>query len=89
MKIKQSYVLRQVVNVWLVLPMASASTSVCMMKLNETGAMLWKLLEKGSDAPMLADALVKEYGIDHQQALQDAQQFIDKLLEADCLEREA
>ena len=89
MKVKSSLVLRQVMNVWLVIPLITESRSECLMKLNETGAMLWKLLEQGADASSLADALIREYGISCDQALQDAQQFIDKLLSAGCLDSDA
>ena len=56
------------------------------MKLNETGAMLWKLLEQDADLPELAAALEKEYGISDDQAQQDVQHFIQKLADTGCLE---
>ena len=86
MKIKSSLVLRQVLDSWYVIPMVTQTRSECLMKLNETGAMLWKLLEQGADLPELAAALEKEYGISDDQAQQDVQHFIQKLVETGCLE---
>ena len=86
MKIKSSLVLRQVLDSWYVIPMVTQTRSECLMKLNETGAMLWKLLEQDADLPELAAALEKEYGISCDQARQDVRQFIQKLADTGCLE---
>ena len=86
MKIKSSLLLRQVIDFWMVIPMVTDSRSECLMKLNETGALLWKQLQQGAELPDLANALVTEYGISYEQAERDAQQFVQKLKDNDCLE---
>ena len=70
----------------MVVPLATQSRLESLLKLNETGAMLWKILEQGAELSDLANALVKEYGIPYEQAEQDAQQFIQKLADTGCLE---
>lgn len=87
MKIKDKYVLRQVADIWVVLPLAEATLSLNgMLKLNESGVLLWKELEQGSDREALADLLSSQYGIDRKQALSDVDEFLDKLSKIGCLE---
>lgn len=57
------------------------SSLVC---LNESSTYLWKTIgdDEEFDAQKLADLLVKEYEVDDATALADAQNLIDKMLEA-------
>ena len=87
MKIKNGFVLRQLADTWVVLPLLSRSTSFNgMMTLNETGAFLWHALEKGSDTETLAEALCDEYEVTREQALADVETFLATLREADCID---
>ena len=87
MKIKKDYVLRQVADTWVVLPLGAEAVSFAgMLTLNESGALLWQAMEKGGDRETLADALMAEYIVDRAQALADADEFLAKLQEAGCLE---
>ena len=87
MKLKENFVLRQVADTWVVLPLGAASLDFNgMLTLNESGALLWRALEKGGDREALADALTAEYDVDRATALADAQEFLDKLLAAGCVE---
>lgn len=48
MKLKENFVLRQVADTWVVLPVAEATLDFNgMLTLNETGAVLWRALEQG------------------------------------------
>ena len=50
MKIKENLVLRQVADTWTVLPLGKDIINFDgMLTLNDTGAMLWQLLEKGAE----------------------------------------
>lgn len=57
------------------------SSLVC---LNESSTYLWKTIgdDEEFDAQKLADLLVNEYEVDDATALADAQNLIDKMLEA-------
>ena len=87
MKIKKDYVLRQVADTWVVLPLGDAAVDFSgMLTLNESGAMLWKILEQGADRDELTAALLDEYEVSQEMALTDVDAFLNKLLRAGCLE---
>lgn len=86
MKIKKDLVVRQVSGTWVVLPTASDVLDFDgMLTLNETGLMLWKLLENESSLEDMASALVQEYEIDREQALADVGEFVETLKKAGCI----
>ena len=83
MKISENFVLRQVADTWVVLPVGQASVDFNgMLTLNESGAILWQALEKGGDREALADALLAEYEVDRATALADVDEFLKKLKDA-------
>lgn len=87
MKLKKDFVLRQVADTWVVLPVGQTSVDFNgMLTLNESGVLLWKTLEQGGGAEELADALCAEYAVDRAVALADAEEFLAKLERAGCLE---
>ena len=89
MKLKKDFVLRRVANASMVLPLGQATVSFNgMLKLNESGALLWNALKNGADLDELVSALTAEYAVDKAQARADAQEFLDKLAAAGCLEME-
>ena len=80
MKIKEGYVLRQVADLWVVLPLAEETVNFNgMITLNETGAFLWNLLEQETDEAALVAALLGEYDVDEATAQQSVQRFVGKL----------
>ena len=88
MKIKENYTLRQIAGSWVVLSLADATVNFNgMLTLNETGIMLWQLLEKGSTREALAEALTNEYDVSYAEALADVDEYIGKLERAGCLEK--
>ncbi len=88
MKISDKFVLRQVAGEWIVLPVAEKTVDFNgMLTLNETGLMLWQLLEKGSSREALAKALTDEYDVTYAEALADVDEYLGKLERAGCLER--
>lgn len=87
MKLKKDYVLRQVADTWVVLPLGQETISFDgMLKLNESGALLWKALEEGADTDGLVAALKAEYIVSEAQARADAEEFLQKLAQAGCIE---
>ena len=87
MKLKENFVLREVADTWVVLPIAEATLDFNgMLTLNETGAVLWRALEQGGDAETLVAALTAEYDVAPEVATADAEEFLAKLVEAGCAE---
>ena len=87
MKIKENFVLRQVADTWVVLPLGEATVEFTgMLTLNEAGLMLWHLLEQGTTREAMAAALTEEYEVENEQALADVDEFVDKLRRVNCLE---
>ena len=83
MKLSENFVLRQVADTWVVLPVGQASVDFNgMLSLNESGAILWHALEQGGDREALADALLAEYEVERAVALADVDEFLSKLKEA-------
>ena len=86
MKLNENFVLRQVADTWVVLPVGQASVDFNgMLTLNEPGALLWKTLEQGGDRESLAEALLAEYEVDRSTALADVDEFLTKLKDIGCL----
>ena len=90
MKIKQNFALRQVAGTWAVLPLASANLNFNgMLTLNDSGYLLWKLLEQESTREALATALTEEYDVTFEQALADVDEYLEKLDKAGCIDMQA
>lgn len=87
MKLKENYVLREVAGSWVVLPLAEESLNFTgMLKLNESGAMLWNVLEERCSLDALVEKLVSEYKISEEEARKDAEAFLQKLIQIGCVE---
>jgi hypothetical protein len=87
MKLKDEFVLRQVADTWVVMPLGQTSVDFNgMLTLNDSGALLWQTLEKGGDREALADALTGTYDVSREEALQDADAFVAKLVQTGCME---
>lgn len=87
MRIKQGYVLRQVADLWVVLPLAAEIVNFNgMIKLNDCGALLWQALEHGCEVDGLVDAVLAEYRVSREQARTDVEEFLENLSKVGCLE---
>lgn len=87
MKLNDGFILRQVADTWVVLPIGEAMVNFNgMLTLNETGALLWQALEQGGGREELADALTKEYAVTRGEALTDVDSFLKKLEAVGCLD---
>ena len=77
MKLNENFVLRQIVGSWVAVAVGQASVDFNgMLRLNDTGVLLWNKLKDGADEQDLARALT-----------QDVQGFLRQLQEAGCLEK--
>lgn len=87
MKLKENFVLRQIVDTWVVLPLAEQTVDFSgMLTLNESGAMLWKVLEQNGDREELVRTLTSEYEVSFEEAKNDVDAFVNKLIQAGCVE---
>ena len=86
MKIKDGFILREVAGSFIVVAVGSAVKDFnCVINLNETGAFLWKELEKGATKEQLLTAFLNEYDVDEQTAKKDIGAFIEKISSANIL----
>lgn len=87
MKLKNNFVLRQIADTWVVLPLAEQTVDFSgMLTLNESGAMLWKALEQNGDRDELVRTLTSEYEVSFEEAKNDVDAFLSKLVQAGCVE---
>lgn len=83
MKIKDGFVLREVAGSYIVVAVGEAvKTFKGIVNLNETGAFLWKILEKGATKDEMLKKLLAEYDVDEETAKADIDGFVNKLQEA-------
>ena len=86
MKISEDFVLRQVADTWVVLPLKSDTVDFNgMIRLNGSGALLWKTLEQGATREELVQALTSRYDVSREEAARDADEFIETLNKIGCL----
>lgn len=89
MKINENFVLRQLADTWVVLPLAEKTIDFNgMITLNESGVLLWNALEQGADMEDLVKTLRSEYIVSEEQAWEDAAAFVRKLDSVGCLIKE-
>lgn len=87
MKIKEGFLLRTVVGEHVVVAVGEASLVLNgIIKLNDSGALLWKAIEDGADEKAMAEQLVRTYGIAGEKAQKDVGAFLDTLRGVGCLE---
>lgn len=86
MKIKDGFVIREVSGNYLVVAVGEGTkTFNGMIQLNDTGALLFKELQKGATEQELVDAMMKEYNVSKEDATNDVLDFINGLKEANLL----
>lgn len=87
MKLKENFLLRQVADTWVVIPVGQEMLDFNgMINLNETGAFLWQKLEAGADLDTVVAALTEEYDVSPEKARTDVMAFYRKLVESGCAE---
>ena len=88
MKIKRGFILRNVANTHIVVPVSQNILNYKgMLSLNETGAFLWTVLEKGIDRAGLLAALLEEYEVPREVAEADMDEFLARVEAIGALEQ--
>lgn len=87
MKVKDNFILKKIAGSYMVVPVRTRAVDFSgIIKLSESGAFLWGILEKGADREELIAKVLEEYDVDEARAAADIDKFITKLKEADLLE---
>ena len=87
MKIKDGFIVNKVGSQHVVVPVGEASMERhCMIRLNDTGALLWEQLGADTTEDALVRALLAEYAVDEDVARADVEAFLGRLRDADLLE---
>ena len=87
MKIKDGFILRKVGTQYVVAATGKASENFNgMMRLNESGAFAFRLLQEGITEDALVRRIVAEYEVSEETARADAGRFLARLQEANALE---
>lgn len=87
MKIKKNFILRKVADSYVVVPVGKLTLDFNgIINLNETGAFLFGLLQKGAEKEDLLQKMLEEYDVTPEKAAADIDVFLKKAEEADVLE---
>lgn len=87
MKIKNNFVLKKIAGSHVVVPVRTRAVDFSgIIKLSDSGAFLWRILEKGADREELIAKMLEEYAVDEATAAADIDRFVAKLREADLIE---
>ncbi len=86
MKIRNTYILRNVAGENLVVPIGESVNFNSVITLNSTGKFLWEQLQNDKTESELIDALLKEYDVPRDIACRDVAAFIEKLKKNDMLD---
>ena len=81
MKIKKGFIIRKVGDENIVVPVGEASKNFHgMVKLNESGAFLWKFFTENHTEEEAVDALLAEYDVQRELAAADVNAFVGILV---------
>lgn len=87
MKIKDGFMLREVAGQWVVVPLGERVVEFNgIMTLSESGAILWKVLEKDVSEKELTEAIIQKYDVDLKTAEQDVHEFVNVLQEQSLIQ---
>ncbi|MBQ4091609.1 MAG: PqqD family protein [Clostridia bacterium] len=87
MKIKEGFVLREVMGKKVVIAVGDASlTFRGMVQLNETAAEIWDHISKGCAKEEIVDAMLEKYDVPRQRLEEDVERSISLFLENGMIE---
>ena len=87
MKIKNGFVVREIAGECVVVTLGEASKVFNgIIKLNETGKIIWNMLTEGSDKETVVSAILQEYEVDRATVEADFDRFVATLEGANILE---
>lgn len=89
MRVKEDFVVRDIEGTYIVIPMGERILEFGgMIELNETGAFLWRLLEKECTYEELVEKLMEEYEVEKETAKESVKKYLVALENKNILEGE-
>ena len=86
MKIKGEFVVRQVLDNTVALPVGETALKINgMILLNEVSLVIWNALEKGADKDTIINGITDTFAVDPQEARKDLEEFLEQLEKNDLL----
>lgn len=80
LKINEGFVMRNILDEWIIVPLKQQNSAEnYIMTVNESGHMLWELLEKGTTEEELLQRMLEEYDVDEKTAKADISTFLTAL----------
>ena len=88
MKIKNGFILREISGVNVVIGVGANAEKIknSMVKLNESGAFIWKVLEKGATVDEVVSAVLNEYDAPEEVIRLDVENIIKTLKEIGAID---
>lgn len=87
MKIKKNFALRTIAGMQVVFPLSEETLNFNgMLTLNESGVMLWKMLEEGCTHDDMVNALIEKYDVSADEAKADVSEFVAKITDLGYVE---
>lgn len=87
MKIKDTYILRNVAGQNIIIPIGGDNVNFNRaITINETGAFIWNLLSVDTTAEKITEELTREFSVDYETAFCDVKSFLDLLSQNNMLE---
>lgn len=87
MKIKSGFVIREIAGQSVVVALGEASRSFNgIIKLNETGRVMWDILSQGAEKEDVISKILSEYDVDRKTVEKDVDSFVNTLKENNILE---
>ena len=87
MKIKEGFVLRQIADQWMAVPIGGMAEKVHgLIALNDTAADIWKILQEDHTEQEVVELLSREYDEETQVLEENVQSFVSELKKQDLIE---
>ena len=87
MKVKSGFVVREIAGQSVVIALGDAGKIFNgLIKLNETGRMIWDMLTFGAEREQIVDSLAEAYDVDREVLERDCDAFLQTLREKNILE---
>lgn len=86
LKAAENMLLREIAGECILVPVGEMALKVHgMISMSESGALLWKKLQKGCTEEELVHTILEEYLIDRETAVQDVRMFLQKMKGIDLI----
>ena len=83
---KKKFLLREIAGEFMLVPLGESSTQFnSMVTMNETGAFIWKCLEKDMSVKEIAEKITQEYEVPFENAEADINKFVEYLRQKEII----